>query len=254
MQHAESRLWDLKDKAIVVTGASSGIGAQIAKTMAAAGARVLLVARDAGRLAACAEDITAAGGECEVCQADVTAPDAAEHVVAAALRVFGRIDCLVNNAGVFTMKPFTETGTDELDAQYATNVRAPYALTRAAVPHMGRGSTVVFVGSNLAQLGLAGTAAYSASKGAVESMARALAVELSERGIRVNTVAPGIIRTPMTSYLDDPSALAAETRRTPAGRVGAPQDVAAAVLYLSSQASGFMVGSVLTVDGGISAY
>jgi NAD(P)-dependent dehydrogenase (short-subunit alcohol dehydrogenase family) len=253
MHDTALQAWSMAGRTTIVTGASSGIGAEIGKTMAGAGARVVLVARDGERLASLREEIMADGGECETVRADLTASDAAERIVAAALDAFGRIDCLVNNAGIFKVGPFAEAAPGDLDAQYAINVRAPYVLTQAVMPHLTSGATVIFIGSNLAQYALAGTAAYSATKGAVEAMARVLAIELAPRGIRVNTVAPGTIRTPMTSHLDDPSLFEAEIGRTPARRIGAPADIAAAVLYLGSDASAFTVGSVLTIDGGASA-
>jgi NAD(P)-dependent dehydrogenase (short-subunit alcohol dehydrogenase family) len=242
----------LKGRVALVTGASSGIGAGVAGHMAAAGAHVILVGRDPARLERILSKVSDESSSCHAIVADLSHPDGCATVIDQAVALAGRIDCLVNNAGLFVYEPFRETPEDQLDAQYLVNVRAPYALTRAAVPVMPAGSSVVFVSSNLARVGMAGTAAYSATKGAVESMARALAVELAP-DIRVNSVAPGIIRTPMTWRLEDEAAAASVIDLTPAGRLGRVDDVAAAVTFLSSPAAGYIFGSTLTVDGGWNA-
>jgi NAD(P)-dependent dehydrogenase (short-subunit alcohol dehydrogenase family) len=246
--------WGLEGRAIVVTGASSGIGAGVARHLGAEGATVIAVGRDEERLQECAAAI-GGGGACVPVRADLVDPDGPRAVVVAAVEACGRIDGLVHTAGIFSYVPFEEAAAEVLDAQYEVNVRAPYALTHAALPHLGEGSTVVFVSSNLAQVGMAGAAAYCGSKGAVDALARALALELAPRGIRINTVAPGIVRTPMTHRLDeDEEQLAAVMERTPAGRLGEPQDIAEAVAYLSSEASGYMVGSTVVIDGGWNAH
>jgi NAD(P)-dependent dehydrogenase (short-subunit alcohol dehydrogenase family) len=242
---------DLAGKVVVVTGASAGIGRAIAETFGACGAKVVLVGRDLDRLAQAAEQVSAAGGTGHPAVLDLAAEDAAEDLVAASLARYGRIDVIVHNAGIFDFQPFEQTPAASLDRQWATNLRMPYKLTQAALPHLGKGSAVVFVGSNAAQIGIPNTAAYTATKGAVEAMARALAVELAPRGIRVNTVSPGMTRTQMTSRLDtDPELNRAALAATPAGFIGDPQDVANAVVYLASDASRYSVGATLLVDGG----
>lgn len=244
----------LDGKAIVVTGASSGIGAATAELLVRQGARVLAVGRDQDRLKASVDRVSSDGGECHSLALDVTEADAAERIVAAAMDRLGSLDSIVNNAGIFTVGSLDETGPDVLDEQYRVNVLAPYALTRAAAGQLGEGASIVFIGSNLVHRGLAGMVAYSASKGAIHAIAQTLAVELAPRGIRVNTVSPGVTETPMTEPLtSDPEAVEAVTASTPAGRLGSPYDVACAVSYLCSDASAYLVGATIVVDGGVTA-
>jgi NAD(P)-dependent dehydrogenase (short-subunit alcohol dehydrogenase family) len=242
---------DLTGRSAVVTGASSGIGVAIARGLADAGAAVALVGRDERRLGASADAIREQGGRCCSIAVDITDDAAPETIVDRTVEAFGSIDVLVNNAGVFHIRPYHETPVELLDEQYRTNLRAPYALTQAALPHMREGSSVVFVTSNAAQGHFTDMAAYAASKGGLESLARALAFELAPRGVRVNAVAPGLVHTPMTSRIDEDPSLGEElVRATPLGRLGQPEDIAAAVVFLASPASSYAVGAVLTVDGG----
>jgi NAD(P)-dependent dehydrogenase (short-subunit alcohol dehydrogenase family) len=242
---------DLRDRTAIVTGASSGIGVATAGALAEAGANLMLVGRSDERLRQTVEAVRATGRGCDHVRADLTDDDAFDRIVTGTLERFGSIDCLVHNAGIFEFRPFIDTPVEVLDEQYRTNVRAPYALTRAAVPHMAPGSTIIFVTSNATNGNFENMAAYAASKGGEESLSRALALELAPRGIRVNAVAPGITRTPMTSRIDDdPELEDALVRLTPLGRLGQPEDIAAAVVFLSSPASSYALGAVLTVDGG----
>ena len=245
--------WEIHDAVAVVTGASSGIGAEVARALARAGAKVVLVGRDGSRLDEVEAALTAVGAETLTLVSDLTEETAAAEVVEATIERFGRIDILVHAAGIFLVREFPEPDLTSLDEQLAVHVSAPYALSAAAVEHMPPGSSIVFVGSNLANVGLAGTASYSASKGAIDALTRTLAVDLAPRRIRVNTLAPGIVRTPMTAILDENEELReSHISRTLVGRLGSVEDIAAAVLYLSSPASGFVSGAVLTIDGGAS--
>lgn len=246
--------WRLEGKTAIVTGASSGMGVAIARTLAGAGARVALTGRDAGRLSATAAAIRDAGGEALELVGDIQQGDEAARVVAATVQRWGSIELLVHNAGVFLFRPLEQTTLDELDTQYATHLRAPFALTAAAVPHMPAGSAIVFVGSNLAHHGLEMTSAYSASKAAVEALSQTLAVELGPKGIRCNVVSPGVTRTPMTQQLqDDPEMSAGVISVTPIGRLGEVEDIADAVGYLGSDASSWVTGATLVIDGGQNA-
>jgi NAD(P)-dependent dehydrogenase (short-subunit alcohol dehydrogenase family) len=241
---------DFVGRIALVTGASSGIGVGIARALANRGARVALVARDKDRLATVAESIRNEGGACLELARDIGADGAPEEVVQAVLTEWGAIDVLVNNAGIFRSAPLIGSDIKDLDDQYLVNVRAPYALTLAAAPHMPAGSSIVFITSNLARVGLKDSAAYCASKGAVEAMVRALALDLAP-DIRVNAVAPGIIKTPMTARIhEDDDNEAAAIDKTPAGRLGRIEDIGAAVAYVASDDAGYMVGSTLTIDGG----
>jgi NAD(P)-dependent dehydrogenase (short-subunit alcohol dehydrogenase family) len=238
--------------AVIITGASSGIGAGIAETMAAAGYPLVLAGRDEARLRATALNARLSKDQHRIVAVDLTRLDACDAIVDEATSAFGHIRCVVSNAGVFALAPVAEAPPAELERQWLVNVRAPYALTRLALPHMHPGASLVFVGSNLGDIGYAGTAAYTATKGAVHAMARALAVELADVGVRVNVVAPGFVLTPLTARLQDPQERAAALAVIPRGRLGRPTDIGEAVAYLASDRADFITGAVLMCDGGMS--
>jgi len=241
----------LDGKAAIVTGASSGIGAAIAAAMSEAGARVVLTGRDEERLARCAE---ACPGRTRVVVADLAHDDAPEEIVAGTLDAFGAIDSIVHSAGIFWPKPLAEAPLEDFDEQWRVNVRAPYALTKAALPHLGRDSSVIFVSSIAGQVAFPNSAAYCATKGAIEQLAKALAVELSPQGIRVNAIAPGNIRTPMNEeLLKDPDYEQMYLDGTPYGRVGVVEDIAPLAVFLASDASRYIHGESILVDGGWAA-
>jgi NAD(P)-dependent dehydrogenase (short-subunit alcohol dehydrogenase family) len=240
----------LDGKVAIVTGASSGIGSAVAEAMSAAGAEVVLVGRDAERLRGCADRCA----EAHVVEVDLVADAAPARVVSEALSAFGAIDSIFHSAGIFWPNPLAEAPLEEFDMQWRVNVRAPYALTQAALPHLGRDSSVTFVSSIAGQVAFPNSAAYCATKGAIEQLAKALAVELSPRGVRVNAIAPGNIRTPMNEellkskdyeqmYLDG----------TPYGRVGVVDDIAPLAVFLASDAARYIHGESIRVDGGWAA-
>jgi NAD(P)-dependent dehydrogenase (short-subunit alcohol dehydrogenase family) len=240
----------LDGKVVVVTGASSGIGAATVGAVGAAGGKVVLVGRDEGRLAAAAAGVP----EHLVLQLDIAGDEAPPAIVVRTLDAFGRIDVLVHSAGLFEPIPLEEMPAESLDRQWRTNVRAPLLLTRAALPHLGAGSSVVFVSSIAGHVGFPSSVAYCATKGAIELATRALAIELSPRGIRVNVVAPGNIKTPMNEELRTTTDYEAVCNaQTPAGRFGEPEEIAAAIVFLASDAASYMHGASLLVDGGWAA-
>jgi NAD(P)-dependent dehydrogenase (short-subunit alcohol dehydrogenase family) len=241
----------LDGKFAIVTGASSGIGAAIAEAMAQAGAKVALVGRDADRLAR----TRAACGEGHIAiNADITAEGGAEGTVEAALRAFGRIDSIVHSAGIFEPKPFPESPVESLDEQWRVNVRAPYAITHAAQAHLEPGSSVIFISSIAGKIGFPHSAAYCATKGAIEMLVKSLATELAPRGIRVNAIAPGNIHSPMNEELfKSPEYERSMIEQTPAGRVGVVEDIAPAVVFLASEAARYVHGVSILVDGGWAA-
>ena len=241
----------LDGKVAIVTGASSGIGRAIAVAMSEAGANVVLTGRDEERLQRAAGDCP---GETCIVAVDLVADDAPERIVSEALDAFGRIDTLVHSAGVFWPKPLGEAPLEDFDMQWRVNVRAPYALTQAALPHLGRDSTIIFVSSIAGVVAFPNSAAYCASKGAVEQLTKALAVELSPQGIRVNGIAPGNIRTPMNEeLLKDKDWEQMYVDGTPYGRIGTVDDVAPLAVFLASDAARYIHGESVLVDGGWAA-
>jgi NAD(P)-dependent dehydrogenase (short-subunit alcohol dehydrogenase family) len=241
----------LDGKVAIVTGASSGIGRAIAVAMSEAGASVVLTARDEERLQRAAGDCP---GETRTVAVDIVADEAPERIVSEALDAFGRIDSLIHSAGVFWPKPLGEAPLEDFDMQWRVNVRAPYALTQAALPHLGRDSTIIFVSSIAGVVAFPNSAAYCASKGAVEQLTKALAVELSPQGIRVNGIAPGNIRTPMNEeLLKDEDWERMYVEGTPYGRIGTVDDVAPLAVFLASDAARYIHGESVLVDGGWAA-
>ena len=243
----------LDGRVTVVTGASSGIGAEIARAVGEAGGDVLLVGRSAGRLAASLDAVAVTGARVSVAAVELRDDGAPQAVVDAALAEFGRIDGLVNAAGIYRMASLADT-TDELfDEHWEVNVRAPYRLTREVAPHLGEGGSIVFVSSMSGHVGSPNDSAYCASKGAIELIVKALGTELAPRGVRVNAVAPGNVHTSMNAELITPELEAEILATTPAGRIGEVGDIAPAVVYLLSDASRYVVGASLRIDGGFTA-
>jgi NAD(P)-dependent dehydrogenase (short-subunit alcohol dehydrogenase family) len=240
----------LEGKVAIVTGASSGIGSAIAESMSSAGAKVVLVGRDVERLHRCAQ----ACEETHVVAVDLCSDEAPPRIVAETLSAFGAIDTIVHSAGVFWPRPLEEAPLEDFDRQWQVNVRAPYALTRAALPHLERDSSVIFISSIAGQVAFPNSSAYCATKGAIEQLTKALAVELSPRGVRVNAIAPGNIRTPMNEEL----LKSREWERmyvdgTPYGRIGVVEDVAPLAVFLASDAARYIHGESILVDGGWAA-
>jgi NAD(P)-dependent dehydrogenase (short-subunit alcohol dehydrogenase family) len=256
---AESR--PLAGKAAVVTGAATGIGRASALLFAAAGASVALADVRGPELERTAADVRAAGGAATSIVADLARPEECATVVEAAVHAFGRLDVLLNNAGIGTMVVggTVETITlEHWDLAQDVNVRAMYLVSRAAVPHMrtAGGGAIVNIASVAAFRGSTErpTHAYAASKGAVLSLTRAMAASYGRDLIRVNAICPGTIRTRLTGDIVARAERAArEGRGIPLGRVGEPEDIAHCALFLASDAASFISGAHIVVDGGAMA-
>jgi NAD(P)-dependent dehydrogenase (short-subunit alcohol dehydrogenase family) len=242
--------FDLGGRVAVVTGASSGIGAGIAEALSQAGARIVLTGRDETRLRRVAGRL----GEHHVVTADLTEDDAAGTIVVEAVRVFGALNVLVHSAGIFWPKPFAEAPLSDFDEQFRINVRAPYALTQAALPHLQPDGSVIFISSIAGRVGFPSSTAYCGTKGAVELMTKSLAMELAPAGVRVNAIAPGNIHTPMNARLfESEDYNRSMIERTPFGRVGVVEDIAPVAVFLASGAARYIHGESILVDGGWAA-
>jgi NAD(P)-dependent dehydrogenase (short-subunit alcohol dehydrogenase family) len=240
----------LDGKVAVVTGASSGIGRACVEAMAEAGARVVLVGRDEDRL----RETAGRCGEHRVVAVDLAADDAAAKIVEAAVEAFGAVNSLLHMAGIFWPSPLAEAPLEDFDMQWRVNVRAPYALTREALPHMKRDDSITFVSSIAGKVAFPNSAAYCATKGAIEQLTKALAVELAPAGIRVNAIAPGNIRTPMNEkLLESKEYEQMYIDGTPYGRVGVVEDIAPLAVFLASDGARYIHGESILVDGGWAA-
>jgi NAD(P)-dependent dehydrogenase (short-subunit alcohol dehydrogenase family) len=232
----------------VVTGGANGIGLAIARAFLAHGDAVVVADLDEAGLRRLAG--ASASDAVRTVAADVGTPDGAERTIAAAVEAFGRVDVLCNNAGVRPVIPFLELEPEEFAEAFRVNVGGIFLCSRAAIPHMLRqgGGSIVNIGSISGVHGYAGGSAYAASKAAAIQLSRVMALELAPRGIRVNCICPGSIETQ-----DPPGAASAGASAIPVGRAGRPAEVADLVLFLASDAAAFMAGSVVTLDGGITA-
>jgi 7-alpha-hydroxysteroid dehydrogenase len=244
----------LDGRVAVVTGASAGIGAAAGRALAELGAGVLLVARRADALETVAASIRESGARAETLVADLDEAVAAGTIVAAAVERLGAVDVLVNNVGGWPPREFLSVSPGHLERAFHHNVTTAYELTREAAPHLlqsGHGA-VVNVTSAMARLVDRGMLAYATVKAALSHVTKALAVELSPK-VRVNAVAPGSIETDALAPFLDEATRAAIEAATPLRRVGQPEEIAAAIAFLASDAASFITGKVLEVDGGADA-
>jgi NAD(P)-dependent dehydrogenase (short-subunit alcohol dehydrogenase family) len=244
----------LEGRTALVTGASSGMGAETAIALGREGARVIAVGRDEDRLIATQDAAREQGVELDTLRSDLTADGAAAAVRDVVADRFGSLDVLVNAAGVFEPMPFIDTPMESFDRQWRINVRVPFELTQALVPLLGSNSSVILFSSICGHTGYPNSAAYCGTKGAVELITQSLAIELGPQGIRVNCVAPGWIATRMNDHLLADSAFEREqVESTPLGRIGEPADVAPTIVHLASDGSKFTTGASFHIDGGYPA-
>ena len=238
-------------KVAVVTGGGSGIGLAIAEKFISAGIHTIIVGRDEKKLKDAKEQL---GNLCYPMNCDVSNLSSIPALIEKIIAQFGQIDILVNNAGINMKKDFTEVTDEEFQSVITTNLCSVFTMSREVVKEMlakGSGS-IINISSMAAQYGLPRVIAYSASKTAIDGMTRAMAVELSPKGIRINAIAPGFIETAMTAKAlnTDPERKAKVFGRTPMGYMGQPSDIGDAALFLASDASKYITGVILPVDGG----
>jgi 3-oxoacyl-[acyl-carrier protein] reductase len=244
-----------ENKQVLVTGASSGIGMEIARVLASRGADVILVARREHLLVRLADEISAAGGKATVCGCDVSDEAAVKAMLERIKKQFGQLHLLVNNAGQELIAPLQVLRTDAAMQTMELNVVALANVTRLSMRLLQQGSAVVNMASLAGLRGAAGMCLYSASKGAVIAFTQSLAREWAPRGVRVNAVAPGIVRSDMTERMFskyDPQFVQQLEASYPLG-FGRPMDVARAVAFLGSDEAAWITGQTLVVDGGCSA-
>jgi 3-oxoacyl-[acyl-carrier protein] reductase len=236
------------NKVALVTGGGTGIGRAVAEALVAEGAKVVVTGRREEPLKQLAGKYPEA---VRYVSTDVTEKGAPAAAVRFVIEQFDRLDVLVNNAGVGTLAPLVELDDDALEQVLSVNVRGVLVTTREAIPHLGKsGGAVVNISSTLAQASMPGAAAYSGSKAAVERITSALAAELGPHAIRLNSVAPGLTETDMSSDVPR-EMLDGMIAQTPLGRLGRPEDIAKAVVFLASDDASWITGQVLQSSGGL---
>lgn len=250
-------LFSLEGKVALVTGASRGLGKPVAKGMAAAGAHVVLVARDAEKLETTKREIEEAGGSATVLALDLADEQAIRDGVRAVAEKLGRIDICANIAGIISWQPLLDSDEADFDRTMDTNVRGTFVMSQECAAVMragGRGGRIITTASVLGPLGRARLHAYCASKSAIIGLTRALGAELGRENITVNCVAPGYFLTEINASLQSrPGYMDAINGVTPMERWGKPEEIVGAMIFLASEASSFVNGQVLHVDGGVSS-
>lgn len=242
----------LKGKRALITGGTSGIGLEVARQFLREGARVLVTGVQEDTLAAARQHL---GGDARVVQLDAGDARAQPRLAALVADHFGRLDVAVLNAGIGVFRPLEQWDEDTFDRSLAVNFKGPYFLLQALLPVLANPASVVLTGSVNAHIGMPASSVYSASKAALRSLARTLSGELAPRGVRVNTLSPGPVRTPIYGKLGLPADALQQMEASliagmPAGRFGSPEEIARAAVFLASDESAFAVGSELVMDGG----
>jgi len=238
-------------KVAIVTGAGGGIGEGIARRLGQDGVRVVGVGRNAAKIEAARDRV---GGEFSPLAVDLTAADGPQRMVQHTLDTFGRLDIVVNNAGSFNFGPVDQTTDEMLDEVLAVSLRAPFRLCREALPHLGQGAAIVFIGSTWGLYGTPGGGAYSTVKAGQIGLMQTMAAEYGPKGVRSNYIAPTVVRTEMTDAFWDLDFFRRTNHElTPLNRECTVEDVANTVAFLCSDQAGFINGQTIAVDGGISS-
>jgi NAD(P)-dependent dehydrogenase (short-subunit alcohol dehydrogenase family) len=251
----------LENKVAVVTGGTSGIGEAICLLFAKEGARVVVAGRSESRGTDVAEKIKAAGGEAVFVRTDVAELESLERLARAAVESFGRVDVLVNNAGMALVKNIVDTTEEEYDQVMDVNLKSIYRLSKLLLPQMleRRSGAIINVASQLALVAAPNFAVYAASKGAILNLSRAMALDCAKHGVRVNTLCPGAVETPllMNQFKEEAGPQGGFQDLVdlhPLGRIGRPEEIASAALFLATDDSSFVTGAPLVVDGGYIAW
>jgi 3-oxoacyl-[acyl-carrier protein] reductase len=244
----------LQDKVAVVTGASKGIGAGIAKALGAAGASVVVnYASDKSGAEKVVADIKAKGGKAVAVRGDVSKSADVTHLFAETKKAYGKLDVLVNNAGVFKFAPIEQTTEEEYQRQFGINVLGPLLATREALPLFGpQGGSVINISSVVSRMGIPGSAIYAGTKGALDTITQVLASELGPRKIRVNSINPGMVESEGAHAA---GVLGGDFQKNieasaPLGRIGQPEDVAKVAVFLASDDAGWLTGERISASGG----
>ncbi len=248
----------LEGKVAAVTGGTAGIGLAIAEAFLAEGAKVTVMARNEDKAKVALANLDA-GDRCVFVQGDAMVQADVEGFVDATIQAFGSIDILVNNAGVSKPVPLLKMSEDNWDLHMDVNAKSVFLCSKSAIQQMkdsGNGGSVINIGSIVGENAIPETLGYCASKATINHMTRVMAVECAKYKVRVNCVAPGYVRTELIEELvaDGRLALSAIEKRTPQRRMGELDDIAKAIIYVASEDASFMTGSILTIDGGWSAY
>lgn len=248
-------MFTLSDKVSLVTGATSGLGKAAALALARQGSKVVVSGRNEERGQAVVDQIKSAGGEALFVRADVTQEADVDQLFQATKKAYGKIDVVFLNSGVFRFAPLGEQTGQDLSEQLDTNVKGVYYGLRAVANHLTQGASVIVTSSTVAKIGMPGASAYSLTKGAINTLTSVAAIELAPKGIRVNAIAPGPIVTEGAEALmgGAEGMEQAMASMVPLGRIGKPEEVAAAAVFLASDEASYITGQILGVDGGIEA-
>lgn len=248
--------FSLAGRTALITGASKGIGAEIARVYADAGANIVVTARDPEGLDAVASDVQALGRNCQTIIADLADPAAPQRLAKEAIAKAGQVDILVNSAGIALIDPALELSLEQWDMTMAVNLRAPFLLAQALAPEMiaRRWGKIINISSQTGVIALRDHAAYAASKGGLNALTKSLMVEWAQHNIQVNAICPTVVMTPMGKKIwSPPEKRGPFLANTPLGRFGEPVEIADLALYLASPAAELINGAIIMIEGGHSS-